>query len=622
MESIYEYIDKNIKANGMLKDNFNLDKYTDRKPNEIKFALGTLDGISYFHSKNEVDEEQLEFLKKILKLLQEDSTALNGNLINEYYKKTGKMVLLAIDSLLSWIIENAKKIDNKLLFELAIYLMMDSTNTEAVKIGIAIIGLIDFSDKDELVKVIEKLALCDEFTLYANIALSNLPNINDIRFMLVKKVNGWGKIYLVNSLKNENESINEWLITNGCDNEIALGYLAYEVAEKIDLLKVLKRADLSDEEFKGVCIIMEGLIAEEPFKGISCYENYIEIYECFLEQFEKHIDNIDYYNIPIMISMYLFNKEEKSKQDIEVAEKIVDLLDGEKVYNTLKKEIVEGNRLKQVIDILKYNSKIELIDEIFEKFKENPFERYYCLEYLLQKEEYLDKSIDMLKSSINLQEHYSNPETIMELADEYSNNLVFIIQILRDYPFKGAEFIVAGLKSKIMQPRNASLNTIKEWKNRTNIDITEFPNEIYKSLLELKEKEMIKNYKIAINNLLGINEDLSNYEEPEIYWNDIDEGINIDIYSNEIEDLFETQIKIRGKDYYSNNMVYSCTKSLNKYTAFVQGTEFGKEYEVNIIMNKNNKIQKIECNCPYPNNCKHEYATILYIRDRYKNKMN
>ena len=192
MESIYEYINKSIKANGMLKDDFNLDKYTGCQPNKMKFALGALDGISYFHSKNEVDEEQLEFLKKVLKLLQEDSTALNGNLINEYYKNNDKRVLSTIDSLLSWIIENAKEIDNKLLFELAIYLMMCSINPEAVKIGIAIIGLIDLSDKDELVKVIEKLALCDEFTLYANIALSNLPNINDIRFMLVKKVNGWG----------------------------------------------------------------------------------------------------------------------------------------------------------------------------------------------------------------------------------------------------------------------------------------------------------------------------------------------------------------------------------------------------------------------------------------------
>ena len=67
MESIYEYINKSIKVNGMLKDDFNLDKYTDCQPNKMKFALGALDGISYFHSKNEVDEEQLEFLKKILR---------------------------------------------------------------------------------------------------------------------------------------------------------------------------------------------------------------------------------------------------------------------------------------------------------------------------------------------------------------------------------------------------------------------------------------------------------------------------------------------------------------------------------------------------------------------------
>lgn len=56
MESIYEYIDKNIKVNGMLKDNFNLDKYTDCQQSKMKNALGALDGIIYFHSKNEVDE--------------------------------------------------------------------------------------------------------------------------------------------------------------------------------------------------------------------------------------------------------------------------------------------------------------------------------------------------------------------------------------------------------------------------------------------------------------------------------------------------------------------------------------------------------------------------------------
>ena len=207
----------------------------------------------------------------------------------------------------------------------------------------------------------------------------------------------------------------------------------------------------------------------------------------------------------------------------------------------------------------------------------------------------------------------------MGLLDEYSNNLSFIIQTLKEYPCKGKEFIVAGLKSKTMQPRNSALNTIKEWINRTSIKKEELPSEIYKALLELKEKEIIKNYKEIINEILGVNEDLSDYEEPEICWNIADKGINIDIYSDEIEELFEPQIKIRGMDYYSKNMVYSLNKSLKKYIAFVQGSEFGKEYEVNIIMNEENKIQKMECNCPYPNNCKHEYAVILYIRDKYKN---
>lgn len=619
MESIYDYINRSIEENGTLKANFNLNKYTGYQINEIKFALGTLDGIMFFHSKIETDEEQLEFLKNEVKMLQDDSIDVTANNINKYYKNNDKIYLSSMDGLLNWILENSNNIDNGLLFKFGIYLVLTSVNIEAVKIGISMIRLFDFSDNENVIKLLEKLALCNEFTLYVDMALSNIPNVNDIRFMLVKKVYGWGKIYLVNSLENDDESINEWLITSGCDNEIGLGYLAYEVAKKINLLKVLKRTKLSDEEFKGICNIMKGLIEEEPFEGISFYKNYFEIFQAFLEHFEKHIDNVDYYNIPIMISKFIFSKSRKSQQDIAISKKIVELLDSDVVYNTLKKEIREERNLRQVIEILKSNSKIKLDDEIFERFKENPAEKYYCLEYLLRKDEYLDRSLEILNDSMKLQEHYAEPKAIMGLFDEYSNNLSFIIQILKEYPCKGKEFIVAGLKSKTMQPRNASLNTIREWINRTSIKIEELPDEIYTALFELKEKEMIKKHKEIVNELLGIDEDLSNYKEPEIYWDDAGKGLNIDIYSDEVDELFEAQIKIRGMDYYSKNMVYSLSKSLKKYIAFVQGSEFGKEYEVNIIMNEENKIQKMECNCPYPNNCKHEYAVILYIRDKYKN---
>lgn len=58
LESIYDYINRNIKENGILKEDFNLDKYTGYQTDELKFALGALDGIMYFHSKIEVDKEQ------------------------------------------------------------------------------------------------------------------------------------------------------------------------------------------------------------------------------------------------------------------------------------------------------------------------------------------------------------------------------------------------------------------------------------------------------------------------------------------------------------------------------------------------------------------------------------
>ena len=105
----------------------------------------------------------------------------------------------------------------------------------------------------------EHIRLCEK-AMYS-LAFSIVKNDSDAGEIISKSI--YRAYRNLKKIKNENESINEWLITNGCDNEIALGYLAYEVSEKIDLLKVLKRADLSDEEFKGICSIMEGLIAKK-----------------------------------------------------------------------------------------------------------------------------------------------------------------------------------------------------------------------------------------------------------------------------------------------------------------------------------------------------------------------
>lgn len=219
---------------------------------------------------------------------------------------------------------------------------------------------------------------------------------------------------------------------------------------------------------------------------------------------------------------------------------------------------------------------------------------------------------------MDLEKYCSKPENIFGMKGKYSNNLVFIIQILKDYPFLGNDFIIAGIKLRYMQLRNAALNTIESWINITNRRFKDFPKGIYNAVAELQKTEIIKNYKIRINELLEIKEDLSEYNDPPTIWNEEsnEEDLNLEIFDDKIDDLFESQIKMRGNDYYHKQMVYSCNETSNRYIAFVQGSDFAKEYEVKIEKNKNWKIKSMTCNRPYLNHCKHEYATILYLRNK------
>lgn len=83
-------------------------------------------------------------------------------------------MLATIDNILEWIIENKDVIDFNSIFRLALYLVIESTSIEALKIAIGIIGLIDLSNEKELIDVLIRLALCDEFTLYAMVSTRKL----------------------------------------------------------------------------------------------------------------------------------------------------------------------------------------------------------------------------------------------------------------------------------------------------------------------------------------------------------------------------------------------------------------------------------------------------------------
>lgn len=123
--------------------------------------------------------------------------------------------------------------------------------------------------------------------------------------------------------------------------------------------------------------------------------------------------------------------------------------------------------------------------------------------------------------------------------------------------------------------------------------------------------------KKIINELLNISEDLKKYVDPKVLIRDEDDNQNIDLFSEKLDDLFEYKVISRGINYFKEDMICSSIHYNNKYITYVQGSDFETEYEVEIEM-KGTTIKKMKCNCPYEGNCKHQYASILYLREKLK----
>ncbi len=619
-KSIYEYIEASIQKNGMLPQEFNLDGYISQEQEKL-FGLGAYDGMLFFLTPREPNKKFIEFITKLLKTVDEESITFYCALIDNYIADESEEIKIMdnFNIITDWIIDNQEIIDKKLLFKFATAMILISRNIETVKLGISIWGLTDIDVFPEILDSILKLALCDEFTFFSNLAIGRLKNANDIRFKIAKKVNGWGKIFIVSELEPENETIKEWLITHGCENTVHYSYLAYPVAQKVDLNKILERKDITEDEFLGISKIIIGLLNEEFCLGISKFENYIDIFTAYIQLVEeKFTDKIVYYKVPLEIARYFTKigvRENDSEINLMIYLKNMFSLPRveEIVISALNSTKIEDYHI--AMDIIEYYNKKELYNSVFVKFKTNPLKYAHSFYFLMQNKNAQEDIINMVLDSVDKNKFDFNPTAIIGVNDEEDMAITLIVNALSYYPFSGINIIILALASNSMYPRNAALSTLEEWIKTSEIEFKDFPNEIYNAVEKLAEKEVIKKYKEKINNLLGIDENLDKYREPEI---ELYTKKSPNIYDGSIDELFEKKIIERGKNYYASEMVHSCSNLGDKFVAFVQASDLNSEYEVKIYCDKKGNIGKMECDCPYPNNCKHEYATLKYIREKYK----
>ncbi|RME22655.1 MAG: hypothetical protein D6798_15250, partial [Deltaproteobacteria bacterium] len=235
----------------------------------LRFAAGARDGIAIFHTTGVADPE---VTAEVLGLLWE--VLADGGL-----QRLPELYAALVDHrTLSWVDELGgglvmKAPDPARVYALGLILAHLSPDREAVKAGVALLGMLSLDDGD--LSLLRLLGSHDEFTLYVAVALgAQVDDAEQELFALAGRTTGWGRIHAVLRIADsEDPRIRGWLLREGFQNRVMDRYLALPCARGARLDEALAAARIDDELLVGGGRILAALVeADGPTPGMEVWE--------------------------------------------------------------------------------------------------------------------------------------------------------------------------------------------------------------------------------------------------------------------------------------------------------------------------------------------------------------
>jgi len=489
--SIYELIKNSIQNNGELPEDF---KLPPKDPNGVPWADGAMDGVYIYHTVRK--EEDIEALKSIVFQISEGK-------FEEAQTNLDKLDFSMISrrySLLNWIIQEEKKINLNNLYEFATFQLTNSKNIELIKFCLSVLTLMNIeTDKDTIEKV-KTLALSDEFTLYCLDILVycldilvQLEDSNDEIFEIAKKVKGWGRIYIIEYLQATNNEIKEWILEEGCHNNVLPAYTAYTCAKKINLVEILNEDKISNKKFNDISYLMNALLDESAIKGISALENRELLIERYLEKAKYLSSTEDDYSAVMTLKEYIKNNKEINNNLIKICDEI---LNSEKTKNKITELIKDGNGY----DIAKYLG-IDTDEYVLKYLETNNFLEHPYIIYYISKKENIEKLVLFIEKNLPLEKLKGLPTNKFNQRIAKDKDFTFLDTMIRNlgnYIGIGENLIICALNSPYVDIRYGAVNTLESWKEKGYI----LSNEIVKNIKNLEKIEVDEELKIKLNKLL------------------------------------------------------------------------------------------------------------------------
>ncbi|MCR5002217.1 MAG: hypothetical protein K6A71_10530 [Lachnospiraceae bacterium] len=501
MKSIYEQIDDAVRMNGCIPEGFVL--VDALKPGEKTHThLGSDEGI-IGHPVIAPDATELECAVKIIR----EAVKINAKLAVHGFddNELGFKVARIRGSLLKKIIDDIQQYDPHKLSTLAYSLAMFGTKTETVKLGLLLLVLFDFADDEVVKKHLITIGMYEEFTSYVISNVKSWPegSRNHVYYVYAQRLKGWGKINAVECLEPTSDEIKEWILCEGCNNEVGYRYLAATAYEKSDLSARLKDGKLTEEQMRGARDIMRGLLEDPQNPGIASVDNPTLLAMRYFKELADH--EIALEDVVNMYQMkdYFENIDKASRpadkeKALAVIGRLIGLADAEK-------KIREGVADKPELSVpTATHAGIDIADPLMECVMSD-FDSYYKYGYyFLADNVYVDEFLMACEKNLigrNFKEGMGLDTVTPD--DENIWLLDLVVSHLTPYPGKGAKLVTASVNSSVLKFRTVAAKVITEWEEAEGANIKKINTEIFHAVKKVKKKEVADSLKKVWDDILA-----------------------------------------------------------------------------------------------------------------------
>ncbi|WP_155741431.1 hypothetical protein [Burkholderia territorii] len=444
-----------------------------RRGTQLRWAPGAMDGAFGHHAASDGSTQ----VERVVAMLVSAADARSAEAVKKLYDLiAGDEALRLVDPLLTSL-RHLRPTDPERLYALAHWLASESPDRGAVKIGIALLGMFQ---PPRATALLTTLGLHEEFTLYVAVALGNtLPALDreDAWWSLARRVNGWGRIHLVERLsETERHDIKAWLLREGYKNSVMIEYLAYRCAVGGDLLRALGENDVDDALLNGAGDMLQALIAGGPAQDMGDYAEGAEATSLYLGHLARRVSaRLDDYLVASDIAGFATDEE----RPWEVLEAHGWTAERRAHVAALAGAIVADSRWPTLVA-----EGLSAADEatfwtaatVAERLGLDPWEARFDRQrdgqgsqwfYLMRDADTqrAERVVTLAMEQLSLDDLATGAADESGLGPGFAQQTVLgaILQELGRFPCKGWPLVEAGLRSPVIRNRNMALKTLNAW---------------------------------------------------------------------------------------------------------------------------------------------------------------